>query len=120
MAIRVPLEFLKPTMRLACPIADADGRLVAGTGTLLAPGVVRALRKRAIQTVLVSESDEIAAWERAQPLKEQLRILEQRLDREPANEAIAALRTAITRHLCKRAIRLERERGLDAGHEEHS
>ena len=120
MAIRVPLEFLKPTMRLARPIADADGRLVAGSGTLLGAGVVRALRKLAIQTVLVSESDDIAAWERTQPLKEQLRSLEQRLDREPANEAMAALRTAITRHLCKRAIRLEQERAFATAPEEQS
>jgi hypothetical protein len=119
-SIRVPLEFLKPTMRLARPIADAHGRLVAGTGTLLGAGVVRALRKLAIQTVLVGESEDIAPWERAQPLQEQLRMLEQRLDREPANEAMAALRTAITRHLCKRAIRLERERDLGTATEEQS
>jgi hypothetical protein len=117
-AIRVPLEFLKPTMRLARPIADANGRLVAGSGTLLGAGIVRALRKLAIQTVLVSDSEDIAAWERARPLQEQLQMLEQRLDREPANEAMAALRTAITRHLCKRAIRLERERGMETAVEE--
>jgi hypothetical protein len=104
------LEFLKASMRLARPIADADGRLVAGVGTLLAPSVVRALRKLAIQTVLVVDSDDVDRWERTQPLDGQLRELEQRLDREPANEAMAVLRAAITRHLCKRALRLERER----------
>lgn len=105
-------------MRLARPIADVHGRLVAGSGTLLSAGVVRALRKLAIQTVLVTDSNDIAAWERTQPLQEQLRALEQRLDREPANEAMVALRTAITRHLCKRAVRLEQERGFEDAPEE--
>ena len=107
---RVPLEFVKPTMRLAHAIADADGRLVAGTGTQLSASVVRALRKLALQTVLVADSDDVAPWERTRALDEQLLELERRLDREPANEAMAALRAGITRHLCKRAIRLEEER----------
>jgi hypothetical protein len=109
MPIRVPLEFVNATMRLAQPIADADGRLVAGAGTHLGPSIVRALRKLAIQTVQVVESDDVASWERTIPLQEQLADLERRFDREPASEAMAALRTAITRHLCKRAIRLERD-----------
>jgi hypothetical protein len=117
-AVRVPLEFVKPTMRLARAIADADGRLVAGAGTLLGANVVRALRKLAIQTVSVADSDDIASWERTQPLAEQLRTLEERLDREPANEVMAALRTAITRHLCKRAVRLEQERGVHVAAED--
>jgi hypothetical protein len=97
-------------MRLAHPLADAEGRLVAGSGTQLVPSVVRALRKLALQTVLVAESDDVASWERTQPLDERLRQLEQRVDREGPNEPLAALRAAITRHLCRRAIRLEQER----------
>ncbi len=110
MSARVPLEFVNETMRLAQPISDAEGRLVAGAGTTLSPGVVRALRKLAIQTVLVVDNETVATWERAQALDEQLRELERRLDREPANEAMTALRAAITRHLCKRTVRLEQER----------
>lgn len=110
MAVRVPLEFANETMRLARPIADAEGRLVAGTGTALSPTVLRVLRKLAIQTVLIVDNDAVASWERAQALDEQLRQLEQRLDREPVNEAMVALRAAITRHLCKRTVRLEQER----------
>ena len=110
MSVRVPLEFVNESMRLARPIADAHGRLVAGTGTALVPTVVRALRKLAIQTVLVVDNESVATWERAQALDERLRELERRLDREPANEAMAALRSAITRHLCKRTVRLEQER----------
>jgi putative nucleotidyltransferase with HDIG domain len=101
-------------MRLARPIADADGRLIVGSGTLLSGSVVRALRKLALQTVLVVDSGDVAPWERTTPLDEQLRELERRLDREPANEAIAALRLAITRHLCKRALRLDGERRGEA------
>ena len=111
MSVRVPLEFVNDTMRLAGPIADADGRLVAGAGTTLSPTVLRALRKLAIQTILVVDNDSVAAWERAQALDEQLRELEHRLDREPTNEAMVTLRAAITRHLCKRTVRLEQEQG---------
>src|SRR5258705_288097 len=63
-------------MRLARPIADADGRLIAGTGTQLSPSVVRALRKLAIQTVPVVESDDVASWVRTRPLADELRGLE--------------------------------------------
>jgi hypothetical protein len=115
MAIRVPLPFVKPTMRLARPICDADGRVVAGTGTALDDHLVRALRKMAIQTVPVVESADLANWERTKPLRDELLELEQRLDREPAGEALMALRAAITRHLCKRALRLEQEPGFAAG-----
>jgi hypothetical protein len=110
MPIRVPLEFVNATMRLAQPIADTDARLVAGAGTQLVPSVVRMLRKLAMQTVLVADTGDVAIWERTRTLEEQLHDLERRLDREPATEAMSALRAAITRHLCRRALRLQRER----------
>lgn len=110
MSARVPLEFVNETMRLAHPISDAEGRLVAGVGSTLTATVVRALRRLAIQTVLVVDNEAVASWERAQALDERLRELERRLDREPTNEAMIALRSAITRHLCKRTVRLEQER----------
>ena len=112
MAVRVPLRFAKATMRLARPICDADGRLVAGSGTALTEHVLRTLRKMAIQTVLVAEDDDIETWERTKPLADELLELERRLDREPPSEPLTALRAAITRHLCKRALRLEQEPGF--------
>ena len=57
MAVRVPLQFAKATMRLARPIFDSDGRLLAGNGTLLNDSVTRLLRKMALQTVVVEETD---------------------------------------------------------------
>ncbi len=96
-------------MRLARPIADTDGRLIAGTGTQLSPNVVRALRKLAIQTVPVVESDDVAAWARAKPLAEELRELDERFARTAANAATTALRTALAGYLCKRALRLDRD-----------
>ena len=97
-------------MRLAHPICDPEGRLVAGSGTALAIPVVRALRRMAIQTVLVSDGPDVASWERARPLEEELLDLERRLDRESSSEEpLAALGAAITRRLCRRAVRLEQE-----------
>ncbi len=96
-------------MRLARPVCDAEGKLVAGGGTALAGPVVRTLRKMAIQTVLVVDSPDVASWERTRPLDEELRDLERRLDRESSEEPLAALRAAITRRLCKRAANLEQE-----------
>ncbi len=101
-------------MRLARPIADTDGRLIAGTGTQLSPNVVRALRKLAIQTVPIIESDEVAAWARAKPLAAELRELDERFARTAANAATAALRTALAGYLCKRALRLDRDAREDA------
>jgi hypothetical protein len=109
MPVRVPLPFAKPTMRLAKPLCDAEGRLVAGSGTALTDAVVRTFRKLAIQTVLVADGDDVASWERTRPLSDDLLELERRIDREPNSEALGILRAAITRHLCKRALRVDRE-----------
>jgi hypothetical protein len=114
MPVRVPLQFAKPTMRLAKPICDAEGRLVAGSGTALTDAVVRTFRKLAMQTVLIADSDDVASWERTRPLSEALLELERRIDREPNNEVLGILRAAITRHLCKRALRIDRESGFAA------
>src|SRR5437016_5003368 len=101
-------------MRLARPVADGDGRLIAGTGTQLSPSVVRALRKLAIQTVPVVESDDVASWVRTRPLADELRDLDERFARTAANAATAALRTALAGYLCKRALRLDRDAREDA------
>jgi hypothetical protein len=109
MPLRVPLQFVKPTMRLAGPIVDTDGRLVAGTGTELRDSVVRVLRKMAVQAVLVAETDEVGAFETIKPLAEELRALEERLPRSTSTGPLAELRAAIARHLTARAERLGRD-----------
>ena len=109
MPVRVPLQFAKPTMRLVRPICDPDGRLLAGSGTALSASVVRALRKMAIQTVLVDDTPDVASWEKTRPLNEDLLDLERRLDQEPSGEPLAAIHGAVTRRLCKRAVNVEQE-----------
>ena len=109
MPVRVSLQFANATMRLAKPICDGDGRLVAGTGTVLTDPVLRTFRKMAIQTVLVADGNTVESWARTKPLAEELLDLERRLDREPPSEPLSELRAAITRHLCKRAMRLDDE-----------
>jgi hypothetical protein len=102
MPVRVPLQFVKPTMRLARPICDAEGRVVAGSGTLLGERVVRVLRTMAVQTVVVQESDELKAWETVRPLAEELDELEARFRRGPQSGPLAELKAAIARHLRRR------------------
>jgi hypothetical protein len=109
MAVRVPLEFIKPTMRLAKPITDADGRLLAGKGTLLEERVLRALRKVAIQTVLVEDSVEIHPWEMVHTRGSDLAALDERFGQAPSTPELAALRAAIARHIERRWARLESE-----------
>lgn len=99
-------------MRLARPICDADGKLVAGGGTALAPPVVRTLRKMAIQTVLVADGPDVPSWERARPLDETLADLDRRFDREPACGSSTALREAVARHLRTRTASLGEEDSL--------
>lgn len=96
-------------MRLAGPIVDADGRLVAGTGTELRDSVVRVLRRMAVQTVLVVETDDVGAFETIKPLADELRELEERLPGASSSGPLAELRAAIARHLTARAARLAHE-----------
>lgn len=109
MPIRVLLQSLKPTMRLARPIFDADGGLVAGAGTQLRDGVLRALRKMALQSVLVVDSDKIPQWDTLRPLGEELADLDRRIGAEERRGALAALHAAVARHLTTRAARLAEE-----------
>lgn len=103
MSVRVPLQFAKATMRLARPITDTQGRLVAGTGTRLEERVVRLLRRLAVQTVLVTDAEDLADWETLKPLEEALRDLDARCHREARSEALEQLRDAVARHLTRRA-----------------
>jgi hypothetical protein len=114
MALRVDLRFVTPAMRLARPIVDDDGRLVAGAGTHLREGVVRVLRQMAVQTVLVVDSGEVPAWETVRPLDEELRALEARLGPQARTGALAELAAAIARRLTARAAELASDPGIAA------
>jgi len=112
MPVRVPLEFVKPTMQLAGPIVDAEGRLLAGKGTKLSERVVGSLRKLAMQTVLVDDTSELQPWETVQSLDAELRALDTRfregLDVSESPE-LTMLHQAIARYVERRWE--QRERG---------
>jgi hypothetical protein len=107
--VRVPLEFLKAGMRLARPITDAQGRLVASNGTLLSDSVVRLLRQAAIQSVLVIATKDLAPWEFVRPVDEDVSDLWRRIARERVDPALADIRSAVERHLRARAAQYEQE-----------
>jgi hexokinase len=105
-AVRVPLQFVKPSMRLARPINDAEGRLVAGAGTQLGERVVKVLRAMAVQSVLVTEAGDLPSWETVKPLAEELRELDARFGGVPAPGPLRDLHAAIARLLGRRAARI--------------
>lgn len=109
MAVRVPLEFAKSTMRLAKPVCDADGRVMAGSGSVLTPSVLRILRRLAIQTVAVEDGDHLAGWETIRPLDDELGLLAKRLGAVERDGPRAELRAALERRLVRRAERLAAE-----------
>lgn len=112
MPVRVHLQFVKPGMRLASPIFDPDGKLVAGAGTQLGDRVVRVLRNMAVQSVLVAGGDELHDWETIKPLDDELHALDERFGPDVRNAALRELRDAIARHLAKRAARLAQDPGV--------
>lgn len=117
--VRVPLEFVKAGMRLARPITDAHGRLVASTGTLLTDSVVRLLRQGAVQSVQVTSTHELAPWEIVRPVEEDVGALWQRVARERVDPALATIRDAVERHLRARAAQYEQEdAAVDRGTEQ--
>ena len=103
---RVPLAFVRPEMRLARPVCDADGRLIVGAGTALDPRVVQALRRLAIQTVVVTGAIELAGWETLPPLDDQLQALHRRLLGTERSDALQVLAAAVARYLGRRTVRL--------------
>ena len=103
MAARIHLQFATPRMRLARPISDANGRLVAGVGTMLSPGVVRVLRNMAVQSVLVEDAEGLAAWERVRSPEEEHTALAARFQHVVATAPLAELRAAIGRRIDRRA-----------------
>jgi len=106
MAVRVPLPFARPEMRLARPICDSDGRLIVGAGTALDARVVQALRRMAVQSVVVTGADDLPGWETLPPLDEQLAALRRRLGTTSAGDALEELAAAIARYLARRTARL--------------
>ena len=103
MAVRIHLQFATPQMRLARPISDASGRLIAGIGTMLSPGVVRVLRHMAVQSVLVEDDSELASWERVRTAEEEHAVLAARFAREAVTPPLAEIQAAIARHIDRRA-----------------
>lgn len=104
--LRVPLEFAKPTMRLAKPVCDASGRVMAGSGSALTPSVVRLLRRLAIQTVVVESREDVAGWEAIRSLDEECSSLDARMSPVDADSPRALLRAALLRRLVRREERL--------------
>ena len=105
--VRVPLEYAKPTMRLAKPICDAKGRVLAGSGSVLSPSVVRLLRRLAIQTVVVDGGEDVVAgWEAIRSLAEERQLLETRMGEVAPRSARALLQDALDRRLVRREQRL--------------
>ena len=96
-------------MRLARPICDAQGRVVASTGTLLSDSVVRLLRQAAVQSVQVVPTNDLAPWEIVRPVDEDVAELWRRIARERVDPALATMRDAVERHLRTRAAQYERE-----------
>jgi HD-like signal output (HDOD) protein len=110
MPVRVQLQSVTPSMRLARPIFDGDGKLLAGPGTLLREALVRVLRRMAVQSVLVAGGDAVASWDTVRPLAEELEDLERRFaEPDPAGEPRAELHAAIARHLTARAARADED-----------
>jgi hypothetical protein len=103
MPVRIHLQFATPTMRLTRPISDASGRLVAGAGTMLSPGVVRVLRSMALQSVLVDDAGQYAPWQRVHTLEEEREALDARFAAEPPTPVLAEIQTALVRRLERRA-----------------
>ena len=103
MPVRIHLQFATPQMRLARPISDANGRLVAGVGTILSPGVVRVLRHMAVQSVLVEDAGGVPSWEQVRTLDEERAALAARFANEASTPSLEEVRAALDRRLERRA-----------------
>ena len=90
-------------MHLARAVLGADGRVAAGAGTTLGPGVVRALVRLGVRSVEVVESDDVAEWEEDKDLARALADLEARFAGEPVDPILDALKAALVRHLSARS-----------------
>lgn len=103
MGVRIHLQFATPQMRLAHAISDANGRLVAGVGTILSAGVVRVLRHMAVQNVVVEEAGALEPWQQVRTVEEEQAALAERFAGENVTPPLAEIQAAIARHLDRRA-----------------
>ena len=103
MATRIHLQFATPQMRLARPISDANGRLVAGIGTTLSPGVVRVLRHMAVQSVMVEDGVGHSAWAQVRTVSDEHAALAARFAGETVTPPLAEIQAAIARRIEQRA-----------------
>lgn len=102
MAVRIHLQFATPQMRLARPISDANGRLVAGIGTTLSAGAVRVLRHMAVQSVMVEDGDGLRSWEKVTTVSEEQAALAARFAGETVTAPLAEIQAAIARRIEQR------------------
>lgn len=107
MAVRVLLQFAKPTMRLAEPIWDIEGKPAAGQGSYLRESMVRMLRRMDLLSVVVEDTEDLPPWETVRPLEQDLLEMEERFADTPKAKPVNAIRAAIGRHLTRRAEALE-------------
>lgn len=126
MAVRVLLQFAKPTMRLTNPIWDRDGKPAAGRGSYLREGMVRMLRDMELLSVVVEDADELPPWETIRDLEQQLLELQERFDEDQAsqlsesteatttNDPMVQMRQAIARHLTKQSEQLKNDPAIAA------
>ncbi len=118
MPVRIHLQFATAEMRLARPITDTNGRLVAGVGTVLTPGVVRVLRHMAVQSVTVEDAPSLRSWERVRTVEEEQAALAARFAGEPMTPPLAEIEAAIARRIEARSHEAEAARAAAAGADE--
>jgi hypothetical protein len=103
MAVRIHLQFATSEMKLARPISDANGRLVAGVGTLLSAGVVRVLRHMAVQSVVVEDAGARGSWQHVRTVEEEQAALAARFAGEDLTPPLAEIQAANARRFERRA-----------------
>ncbi len=100
---RVPIHLVTEKMRLARPVFDREGLLVAGVGTVLTRRLLHLLRNLAIQAVPVDDNEPIPAWTTVPDLGGAVREIVERFGQEPHTPAMAMLRDAAVRRATRQA-----------------
>jgi hypothetical protein len=106
MPVRVLLPFVRTVMRLAEPVVDRDGRVVAGSGTQLTDRLLSVLRAVGVESVVIADGVPVQPWETVRPLGEEIAELDARFAGAPRDGARGELYAAVRRHLEARAARL--------------
>jgi hypothetical protein len=91
MPVRVLLPFVRTVMRLAEPVVDRDGRVVAGSGTQMTDRLLSVLRAIGVESVVIADGVPVQPWETVRPLAEELAALDARFAGVPRDGARAAL-----------------------------